>query len=117
MEDAAADGDGEHGRGSQAMDLQRWHPDFDAEDKPIRLRQTLWRKSSQWFALSRSHAELVVNDTEVEAIFSTGCYSRPYDQVIGSYVALSPQPSASASACVHCALYQSCLPPPSLSSE
>lgn len=97
---------GQHGGGVQDMDLQRWHPNFDAEGGAVRLRQTLWRKSSQWFALSRSHAELVINDTEVEAIFKGGCYSRDYDEVIRSYVALpfrpcSPSPLGSG-VFIHC---------------
>lgn len=32
-----------------------------------------WRKSSQWFALSRAHAELVLADQDVLAVFAAYC--------------------------------------------
>ena len=32
-----------------------------------------WRKSSQWFALTRKHAELVMQDTELLPIFAQHC--------------------------------------------
>ena len=32
-----------------------------------------WRKSSQWFALTRKHAELVMQDTELLHIFQQHC--------------------------------------------
>lgn len=32
-----------------------------------------WRKSSQWFALTRKHAELVMQDTELLPIFQQHC--------------------------------------------
>lgn len=34
-----------------------------------------WRKSSQWFALSREHATLVMADQHVEELFHRFCYS------------------------------------------
>ncbi len=34
-----------------------------------------WRKSSQWFALTRKHAELVVRDTELLPTFRQHCHS------------------------------------------
>ena len=32
-----------------------------------------WRKSSQWFALTRKHAQLVMEDTELLPIFAQHC--------------------------------------------
>ena len=32
-----------------------------------------WRKSSQWFALTRKHAELIMQDTELLHIFQQHC--------------------------------------------
>ena len=32
-----------------------------------------WRKSSQWFALTRKHAELVMQDTDLLPIFAQHC--------------------------------------------
>ena len=32
-----------------------------------------WRKSSQWFALLRAHAELVLADQRVLALFAASC--------------------------------------------
>ena len=32
-----------------------------------------WRKSSQWFCLKRSHAELIAHDTHVSAKFKAYC--------------------------------------------
>ena len=32
-----------------------------------------WRKSSQWFVLTRKHAELVMQDTELLPIFAQHC--------------------------------------------
>ncbi len=32
-----------------------------------------WRKSSQWFALTRKHAELVMADTELLGLFQKHC--------------------------------------------
>eukprot|EP00884_Botryococcus_braunii_P016679 jgi/Botrbrau1/3695/Bobra.0008s0022.1 len=68
----------------QNMDVQRWHPRFEAPPGPVKLRQSLWRKSSQWFALSRSHAELVANDTDLDALFQTICHSLDWDATLNS---------------------------------
>lgn len=32
-----------------------------------------WRKSSQWFALTRKHADLIMADTELLDIFKAHC--------------------------------------------
>ena len=34
-----------------------------------KLKKEHWRKSAQWFALTRYHAELVVSDVEVANAF------------------------------------------------
>jgi Core-2/I-Branching enzyme len=41
--------------------------------KTDHMNATHWRKSSQWFALQRKHAEIVVNDKEVEEKFEKYC--------------------------------------------
>jgi hypothetical protein len=38
-----------------------------------------WRKSSQWFAVTRSHARLFLEDTVVDAVFRRVCYDRGWD--------------------------------------
>ena len=38
------------------------------------LTKENWRKSSQWFALTRAHAQIVVEDTIIDAIFRKDCY-------------------------------------------
>ncbi|KAL6782791.1 hypothetical protein ACKKBG_A08140 [Auxenochlorella protothecoides x Auxenochlorella symbiontica] len=48
---------------------QRWVPEFESAS----LKLHHWRKSWQWFALSRVHARLVVADVEVEAQFQQHC--------------------------------------------
>ena len=37
------------------------------------LNQSHWRKSSQWFSLSRSHAQLLVQDRYVKPRFQKFC--------------------------------------------
>ena len=37
------------------------------------MNQGFWRKSSQWFSLTRSHAELLVRDTQMQAKFEQYC--------------------------------------------
>jgi hypothetical protein len=38
------------------------------------LSQDLWRKSSQWVALKRPHAAVVIEDEELDRIFAEECY-------------------------------------------
>jgi len=38
-----------------------------------------WRKSSQWFAVTRQHARLFLEDTVVDAVFRRVCYDRGWD--------------------------------------
>ena len=42
-------------------------------DSPF-LHLEHWRKSSQWFAVSRAHADIIVNDPNVDPIFRKECY-------------------------------------------
>ncbi|KAL4433936.1 hypothetical protein ABPG75_000377 [Micractinium tetrahymenae] len=49
-------------RSTPAMRTDRFRPDRH------------WRRSSQWFALNRKHAELFAHDQEVAHIFSKHCY-------------------------------------------
>ena len=39
------------------------------------FRQDHWRKSQQWWVLSREHAQLVVADRHVKEIFKRYCWS------------------------------------------
>lgn len=48
----------------------RWMPEFEAVGLPV----ALWRKSSQWMSLIRKHAQLVVDETEINAVFSEICW-------------------------------------------
>ena len=38
-----------------------------------------WRNSSQWFAISREHAQLMVDDGPVDTIFRKDCYPTQED--------------------------------------
>lgn len=40
------------------------------------ITQSIWRKSSQWVSLQRHHAQAVVDDTTVDAVFREECYCR-----------------------------------------
>ena len=40
-----------------------------------RLRKHHWRKSWQWFALTRAHAELALADVEVDAALRAHCHT------------------------------------------
>lgn len=48
----------------------RWHPVMALKG----LRRAQWRKSSQWFGLTREHAQLMVDDEEQFAIFQRYCH-------------------------------------------
>ena len=62
------------------------------------LNKSHWRKSGQWFALQRRHAELVVADTEVAEAFkqcvSTALNSSSYlSHIVHGVENLLPQPT------------------------
>lgn len=38
------------------------------------LTKDMWRKSSQWFAVSREHAQIYVDDTIIDPIFRKDCF-------------------------------------------
>lgn len=40
-----------------------------------RFTDEQWRKSSQWSVLIRSHAQLVMQDREIESIFAAQCFT------------------------------------------
>ena len=54
---------------------RRWHPRMDS---PV-LHLEHWRKSSQWFAISRAHAQLMIDDGPVDDIFRKDCYPTQED--------------------------------------
>ena len=63
-----------------------------------------WRKSSQWFALTRKHAELVVRDTELLPTFRQHCHSG-FDEDLNRCAPLWPvYKHASPHICVQCVL-------------
>ena len=66
----------------QSMDIWRWHPDMNDGQ----FGKGNWRKSSQWFALTRHHAELSVTETYIDSIFTKHCYSR-WDKLLNRSVA------------------------------
>ena len=45
--------------------VRRWNDAMESAS----LNKSHWRKSGQWFALQKRHAELVVADTEVAEAF------------------------------------------------
>ncbi|KAK9823942.1 hypothetical protein WJX72_006544 [[Myrmecia] bisecta] len=47
----------------------RWTDRMDFEE----LHWWHWRKSSQWFAITREHAQVVLNDTTINAVFKEHC--------------------------------------------
>ena len=53
----------------QTMDDWRWKPEMETE----LLHIDYWRKSPQWVALNRAHAQDVVNDVHVDAQFAAHC--------------------------------------------
>lgn len=64
-----------HGAADGAARMEwRWHPQMLAVGGVTR---GAWRKSGQWFMLTRRHAELVAADTRVHAAFAAHCYVSP----------------------------------------
>ncbi len=59
----------------------RWHPKMERGPHPI--TRSHWRKGSQWALLTRPHAELVVADVSVDALFRAHCVTTSYDPDLG----------------------------------
>lgn len=57
------------------VDLEQWKPAMEIPDK---LSIKNWRKSSQWFTLTRRVAQAIVEDQEINEKFSRFCHSH-YD--------------------------------------
>jgi hypothetical protein len=70
-------------REPDAPALQRTDPWRYTARMGYKLRQH-WRKSSQWFALTRKHAELVMADTEILDIFQKYCQNA-WDNSLNRY--------------------------------
>jgi hypothetical protein len=51
-----------------------------ARGETARITPRLWRKSSQWFALERSLAAIIVDDTDVAQVFKDTCVEYRYDE-------------------------------------
>ena len=49
---------------------ERWS---DRMEVPGLLNATIWRKSQQWWSLSRKHAQVIADETVLEKIFSRLC--------------------------------------------
>lgn len=43
--------------------------------RKVGINETTWRKSSQWFALQRRHAEIIAEEEIVNAVFEKECYA------------------------------------------
>lgn len=50
--------------------MHRWIDRMRSEH----LSKENWRKSSQWFAATREHARIFVDDTIIDGIFRKDCY-------------------------------------------
>ncbi|KAK9792478.1 hypothetical protein WJX73_003670 [Symbiochloris irregularis] len=50
--------------------VHRWIDRMGSEH----LSKDMWRKSSQWFALTRAHAQILADDTIIDSIFRKDCY-------------------------------------------
>ena len=48
------------------------------------VTEALWRKSPQWLALNRRHAELAAADTAINAVIREHC-TIGYDDLLGRY--------------------------------
>ncbi|GMH35604.1 hypothetical protein BSKO_03472 [Bryopsis sp. KO-2023] len=58
-------------KGRWRRDVYRWDHRMETND----LNRKHWRKSSQWFVLTRAHAELIVKDHHVREQFKRYCYT------------------------------------------
>ncbi|KAK9829906.1 hypothetical protein WJX72_008600 [[Myrmecia] bisecta] len=56
--------------------MLRWSPEMDPP-----IPAWLWRKSSQWFTLTRRHAQLIDSDVELDALFEQHCV-RGWDEAL-----------------------------------
>jgi hypothetical protein len=56
-------------------EVDSWRFSWRMAMPPFNIYQSLWRKSSQWFSLIRSHAELALKDYEVFRAFQEHCRS------------------------------------------
>ena len=59
--------------GWQREENSRWSPLMNTSYEPPLLRQHHWRKSWQWFELTRAHVELVLQDTVIDDVFRRYC--------------------------------------------
>ncbi|KAG2489168.1 hypothetical protein HYH03_012394 [Edaphochlamys debaryana] len=99
-------------RGRQGdMDEGRWRPAMATPH----LNLSQWRKSSQWFALTRPHAALAAADRHVAEAFARHCFSRH----TALHTAAGPAPAASAPAAASAALRSAltCCSPPCVADE
>lgn len=56
--------------------LYRWQDGMNSKH----LNSDMWRKSSEWFGLTRAHAELFANETIVDTAFRRECYISHIDE-------------------------------------
>ncbi|KAK9907953.1 hypothetical protein WJX75_000484 [Coccomyxa subellipsoidea] len=57
----------------------RWHPKM-ARGEQVRITPRLWRKTSQWFAIERGLAQVIVDDTAVADLFRKTCVEVDFDE-------------------------------------
>ena len=51
-----------------------------ARGEQVRITPRLWRKTSQWFAIERSLARVIADDTDVADLFRKTCVEVEYDE-------------------------------------
>lgn len=51
-----------------------------ARGEQVRITPRLWRKTSQWFAIERGLAQVIVDDTAVADLFRETCVEVDFDE-------------------------------------
>lgn len=74
----------------QVQQPERWDPIMDT---PV-MHLEHWRKSHEWFALSREHAQLAADDVAVEATFRKYCNGKDLEAADGTYALKTHIPSS-----------------------
>lgn len=59
---------------------ERWHPKMESAV----LHKENWRKSAEWFAITRDHAQLAADDVAVDLLFQQYCAGMDVEDEDGS---------------------------------
>lgn len=73
----------------QRRNIDKWEPSMETD----LLQRRNWRKSNQWFLLTRKHAQVISSDIHVAEVFQRECFT--YDPLNPSF-AIPQQSGASA---------------------